>query len=108
MPRDKETPRDRLRKISLLQWGLICLGASGFSSAILLAQSPARNRAEAAGRATGILIFVVAGVVLIVMHFVRKGRTRPAAPQTAGSRPKPAGGGRPNAPPRRPGPRRPQ
>ena len=104
MPRDNETARDRLRKITLLQWGLFCLLGAGFAAVAAFGLAPADGGAEAAGRAAGVVVFVVIGLVLIVLHFVRpkKGRAKASAqPKPAGRRPRQNGGGSPGAPPRR-------
>lgn len=106
MRRNDETFGDRMRKITLLQWGLFCFLGAGFSQVASLAQGPAPDRASAAGRAAAGLVFVVAGVVLIVLHFVRPKRSvkPPAATNPTSDKPKRAA---PGLPPRRPGAKRP-
>jgi hypothetical protein len=70
---------ERLRQMTLAQWGILCV-LGGLASGALRSSQPPANRAEAAGRATAVLIFVAIGVVLIVLHFVRGGgRAKPAA-----------------------------
>ena len=79
MPRRDETPRERLRKIPLWQWGLLCLLGAGFSGLLTTTMmGPPKGRAEAAGRGAASLLFVVAGLVLIVLHFVwpKKGKAK--------------------------------
>lgn len=78
MPRPDETFRDRLRKISLLHWGLISIGASGVSGAAMPVFHPPANSAEAAGRAAAQFLFVAVGIVLIVLHFVKRPKRRKA------------------------------
>jgi peptidoglycan/LPS O-acetylase OafA/YrhL len=72
-------PRQR-RKLSLLQWGLICI-ISGVISQLLmpLIQGPPKNRAELAGRSFAILVILVIGLALCFTHFIRakSRRTRP-------------------------------
>ena len=96
MPRSDESFGERLRKIPLWQWGLIVLAGAMLTQAASLAQPPARNAAEAAGRGAAILLFVVVGVVLIVLHFVlpQRGAKAPVdktprtkTPRTAQPRP---------------------
>jgi hypothetical protein len=71
MARDRGSFSERLRRISLAQWGLYCLFGAVVSGAMTLGQRPG-TRAEAAGRGTAVLIFVLAGVVLIALHFLRR------------------------------------
>ena len=76
MPRPDETFRERLRTISLLHWGLISIGASGVSGAAMRVLHPPANSAEAAGRAAAQLLLVAVGIVLIVVHFVKRPKRR--------------------------------
>lgn len=108
MPKTDETFGERFRKITWLQWGLICLAGAGFSQSISLIQGPPANRAEAAGRGAAGLLFVVIGLALIVLHFVRpkgggKGKTKAKAASPPGPRRAGPPAGPPGLPPRRPG-----
>ncbi len=71
MQNPNDTPMDRLRKISWLQWGLICIFGGLMAGAIGSMQGPPKNSAEAAGRAAAVGLFIVIGVVLIIVHFLR-------------------------------------
>ena len=111
MPRSDESFGDRMRKITWLQWGLLCLLGAGFSQVgSELVQGPAPDRASAAGRAAGGLLFVVVGVVLIVLHFARPkrttGKTTKANTATHDTR-RPPAPDRPGLPPRAPSRKRP-
>jgi len=110
MPKTDETFGERFRKITWLQWGLICLMGAGFSQTIGLLQ-PAANRAEAAGRGAAGLLFVVIGLVLIVLHFVLpkggKSKARAKAVSPPSSRQAVRSADPPGLPPRRPGAKRP-
>ena len=71
-----DSPKDRLKAIPLWQWGVITILAGMLSNMVLGMAgsgggSSAQQRAEALGRATATGLCVVAGIVLIVMHFVR-------------------------------------
>jgi hypothetical protein len=76
MTKKSETPLERLKKIALWQWGLILIGA-GVAANLVSGLGPpaggaAAARGQALGRGVATLCFVVAGVVLIVLHFVRR------------------------------------
>ena len=78
MSKNPESPLDRLKKVALWQWGLIviCAGVAGGAFASLSA-SPGRSAADrgaALGRGVATLVFILAGVALIIMHFVRRRR----------------------------------
>lgn len=75
MPKNDESFRDRLRKFTLLHWGGICMFASGFTGVIMTMQ-PAKNRAELLGRGIGVALGWVVGIVLVILHFVRRGRSK--------------------------------
>jgi hypothetical protein len=75
----QETGLDRLKKIPLWQWGLIVIFAGLMSNLIMGMQTPSggsasARRAAEMGRAVASLFSILVGVVLIVMHFVRKKR----------------------------------
>ncbi len=80
MPSKKqEKPLDRLKKIALWQWGLIVIFAGIFSSMLSGTIAPtggssAAERGALVGRALAFLTFVLVGVVLIALHFVRRMR----------------------------------
>lgn len=74
-----ETGLDRLKKIPLWQWGLIVIFAGVMSNLVMGMMPPsggtsAARRGQEMGRAVASLFFILVGVVLIVMHFVRKKR----------------------------------
>ncbi|HUG19169.1 MAG TPA: hypothetical protein VMM56_09345 [Planctomycetaceae bacterium] len=74
-----ETGLDRLKKMPLWQWGLIVIFA-GIMSNLVMGMMPAsggsaiERRSQDVGRGVASLFFILVGVVLIVMHFVRKKR----------------------------------
>jgi len=76
MSKKPDTPMERLKNVALWQWGLLLIFAGVFANmAMGLQASPggsAAARAEALGRAIGTLLFVIAGIVLIVIHFFRR------------------------------------
>lgn len=69
---------DRLKTLSLWKWGLICILAGLVSNQIVpllgLSSSPrtAAGQASEAGRAAAGFVFMVAGVILIGVYFLRK------------------------------------
>lgn len=103
MPKSNESFGERIRKITLWQWGLICIVGGMAPGAFTTVQGPPKNRAEAAGRASAVLLFVVIGLVLIVVHFVRPKKkggpsvkpSRERSQGAAGMPPRRAGGKRP-------------
>jgi hypothetical protein len=78
MPQKPPSFRERLKRIALWQWGLLTmiggLLAGGLTAAMPSPRGPltAEQRAAALGRSLVVLFFVVVGVVLIVLHFVRR------------------------------------
>ncbi len=67
----------RKRRLSLFVWGLACIAAAAMSNHFLGPApdvSTPEGRGEALGRGFAQLCFVIAGVVLIVLHFVRSKR----------------------------------
>lgn len=74
-----ETPMDRLRKIPKWQWGMIFIFAGMASNLMPYIRPTPANTAEARGAALGAaaasLVFIIAGIVMIMLHFV--GGTRP-------------------------------
>lgn len=77
MAAKRETPLQRLKSTPLWQWGMICI-VSGIASNLLNFTSGSANSAEQrgamVGRGVASLLFILAGVVLIVVHFVRAKR----------------------------------
>lgn len=72
-----ESPRDRLKKVTLWQWGVIVISAGVFANATMMvlespAASEAQRRGELLGRGVATLLFIALGIGLIVAHFVRK------------------------------------
>jgi len=68
-----------MKRFPLWQWGLICIFSGLLVNMMMALQSPtgrlsAQERAAAMGRGVATLLFVVAGVVLIILHFVRRKR----------------------------------
>ena len=78
MSKNPESPRDRLKKIALWQWGLLLIVAGFLSNAIVgLQQSTgdsAAERGQVLGRGVATLLFVVAGIAFIIAHFVHRNR----------------------------------
>lgn len=73
-----ESGMDRLKRLALWQWGLITIFAGVLANVVMSFQAPsggsAAARGAALGRGVATMLFVIAGVVLIVMHFVRSKR----------------------------------
>lgn len=73
-----ETPMERFKAIPLWTWGLICIMGGVFANIsnqfIIEAQNMrgAAARGAQLGGAVAALLFIVIGLALIVMHFVRK------------------------------------
>lgn len=74
MPKNDESFGDRMRQFTLLHWGGLCLFASVFAGLVLKTMLPAKNQAEQLGQGVGLAFFSVVGIVLIILHFVRRGR----------------------------------
>jgi len=80
MARKSESPWERIKRFALWQWGLLCIFGGMAGGAVTMAMRPhsgirtAEQQGEALGRAAAMLLFVVIGVVLIVVHFVRRKR----------------------------------
>jgi hypothetical protein len=78
MRKKPESPMERLKKITLWQWGLIVIFAGILSNLLMGLQASAGRsataRARAFGRAAATGLFVIVGIVLIIMHFVRRSR----------------------------------
>lgn len=76
--RQPTTPLERLKQHPLWMWGLLCIFAAIFSNLAnqYMIEANHMRGAEARGAQLGgaaaALLFVVIGVVLITMHFVRK------------------------------------
>jgi polyferredoxin len=71
----------RSKRIPLWQWGLLVIIA-GLMANVLMSMLPAPDGAAAArgqafGRGLATLVAIIAGVVLIVMHFVRRPAGKP-------------------------------
>ena len=77
MAKKQETGLDRLKKLALWQWGLIVI-FSGLLSNVVMgmqasnASSSAARRGAEMGRGVATLFFIVVGVILIVLHFVKR------------------------------------
>ena len=78
MSKKPDSPMERLKNVALWQWGLIVIGAGVAAGLLAGLQSPPAGsdaaRGAAFGRGAVTLLAVIAGVVLIVMHFVRQKR----------------------------------
>ena len=75
MAEKPQSPWERLKRLALWQWGLLLIVGGLASNAIFPMPRGSltyEQRAEVAGRLTVTLVSVVAGVVLIVLHFVRR------------------------------------
>lgn len=75
----QSTPSERLRAIALWQWGLLLIVAGLLSNQVTSIIMPitgtsAEARSQALGRGLGSLVFVIAGLVLIIVHFVKRRR----------------------------------
>lgn len=73
----EETFKDRLRKMSLAAWGVITI----FSALLVFTGSMAmlppgrlsmNEKAQFYGVATATVVLILAGIVLIVLHFVKR------------------------------------
>ena len=77
MPQNQESFTERMKKQSLAFWGGLCIFAGMFSGMAmnLIVDTSEMRRAEAQatrmGSAVGTGLFVLIGIVLIVLHFVR-------------------------------------
>ena len=81
MTQKPESPKDRLKRLPLWLWGLLCIvgGTLANSVAIITGHAPKppltdAQRGEAFGRGLATFVFVIVGVVLIILHFVRRKR----------------------------------
>lgn len=104
MPTKPESFGERFRKITLLQWGAICLAAAPFAALAGVLQPDGGGRAEAAaaaaGRAAAGVLIALTGIVLIVLHFVRRRRRRGGSEaRSLDGRGRPLGRERPDRPP---------
>jgi|GEM_PF-2231618 Na+/proline symporter len=71
-----KTGMDRLKKISLWQWGAIVIGSSIFSSVMtqfmaVEASSASERQAQAIGRLVACLLGIFVGSGMIIVHLVR-------------------------------------
>ena len=73
-----ESPWSRMKRFALWQWGLLFISGGLVASMLSgLIQSPAgrtaaQRRAEALGSGAGAVLLILTGVVLIVVHFVKR------------------------------------
>lgn len=81
MSKKRETPAGRFKAVTLWQWGLLFIIA-GLVANMVVGNflPPPGNSAEARGQALGMvvacLLFVFAGVGMIIVHFVRRNRRK--------------------------------
>jgi hypothetical protein len=79
MVKKNESGMDRLKAMPLWQWGLLVIVGALVGSALQahfapVAPNPAAARGAALGRVVAALLFIFGGVVMIVVHFARRGR----------------------------------
>lgn len=76
---NQDTGLARMKKMPLWQWGLLCIVSALAAQAVTTAfRGPRRGpismnqQAQEFGQAVGVGLIVVVGIVLIIVHFVRK------------------------------------
>ncbi len=74
-----ETGMDRLKKISLWQWGAIVIFSTMFSSVMMQfmaveASSASERQAQAIGRLVACLLGIFVGSAMIIVHLVRSNK----------------------------------
>ena len=80
MVEEPETFLDRMKHQPLSYWGVICLFAGVFSSLamnLMIDAADMRRAEERAAQLGGAVaggLFVILGIVLLIMHFVRRKR----------------------------------
>lgn len=78
MGKKPDSPLDRFKQVPLWQWGLIAIVAGIAANVVMGLKPPPLDSAAARGQAFGqgiaTLLFVIVGVVLIVLHFIRRNR----------------------------------
>ena len=80
MSKKPDTLLERMKRLPLWQWGAICIFVSLFTnmSTVLMIQSSnmrrAEERAAQLGSACAGGLIMIVGIVLVVMHFVRRKR----------------------------------
>jgi polyferredoxin len=79
MAKKSKSPNEGLGKFALWQWGLTCIFGGIVANFVspLVMSTPANTaaaRGQAFGRGLATLLAIIAGIVLIVMHFVRRNR----------------------------------
>ncbi len=68
------TTPDPFVLFTLLHWGGLCLLASAVTGVVLKTVLPAKNQAEQLGQGIALTLISVVGIVLTILHFVRRGR----------------------------------
>lgn|GEM_PF-2151235 len=82
MSEKKESLLERMKKLPLGTWGMICIFGGLIANLIgmksIETQSLPRSQERAAqiGNAAATILFIIVGVVLIIMHFIRKRRKK--------------------------------
>ena len=72
------SPFDNLKHTPLWQWGLYCIIGGVGANFVLSTMQPlkgittAAERGFAFGRGLATFLFVIAGVILIVLHFIKR------------------------------------
>jgi hypothetical protein len=73
-----EKPESPRKKLALWQWGLLAIFGGVAANLMMGMQqsggSSATARGEALGRGVAALLFIVVGLTLIVIHFIRRKR----------------------------------
>ena len=77
MPEKPQSFRERLNKFNLWQWGLICIFSGLMVNMLMMAGRPTHRlsveeSAALYGGLAGTSLVIITGIVLIVMHFVRR------------------------------------
>ncbi|NND96157.1 MAG: hypothetical protein HKN47_02370 [Pirellulaceae bacterium] len=78
MAKDNDTPMERLKKQPLWFWGFVCIFSGVFSNLLFMmmldgqSMPRAERRAVQFGSGVACMLFIIIGIVLIVMYFIRK------------------------------------
>ena len=77
MAEEPQTFRERLKQFALWKWGLCCIFSGLMVGMLTMGGRPthrpnAHERAQLYGSLAATSLIIVAGIVLIVIHFVRR------------------------------------